>query len=310
MQTALTSTVFALPEDTDAATALTIQKMSEQISAGAGSAEVRGRALDILNRARVQAFDFRGAARAIYEWVRRCIIFTPDPVGKEGVQTAEWTLYFRRGDCDCISVLMCSLLESVGLRCRLMTIAADARLPSQYSHVYPEVCLNGQWVTVDAARRSPAFGKAPRRYFRRRGWSVHSDESRDFAMLGIMPPVAVVPRLARGAGVPLYYNPPPPRKSFYRAARGLRGLGQDWTDIGQAIQAGTAGAANIIAATRANPYNLIPTTYVPSSGSAAGPQIRYTSPVPPAGAGFLGLTTGELVVGALLLGVGIMAARR
>lgn len=313
MQTVpITAQVFPLPEG-DAGTSFTIATMAQLIDAGRSSATIRACALDILNRARVPAHDSDAAARAIYRWVLKHIVFTPDPVGKEGVQTAEWTLHFRRGDCDCISVLICALLESVGLRCRLMTVASDPRLPEQFSHVYPETLINGKWVAVDAARRSPAFARSPSRYFRKRAWSVHSGESRDLAMsgMGIMAPATVVPaqsvRQAARLRLPQYYGAPPPRRSYYR--RRLSGLAQDWTDIGQAIQAGTAGAANIIAAARATPYNLMPTTYVPSSGAGAGPQIRLTQPVPP-GAGMFGFTTNELLFGMVLLGVGILAVRR
>src|SRR5437588_272016 len=142
---------FPLPEG-DAGTAFTIAKMSELVDQGKASAAVRAQALTILNRARVRAFDPEAAARAIYSWVLRAIVFTPDPVGKEGVQSAEWTLRYRRGDCDCVSVLMCSLLESVGIRCRFITVASDPRNPDLFPHVYPEALLARRSVSVDAAR--------------------------------------------------------------------------------------------------------------------------------------------------------------
>lgn len=299
---------FPLAEG-DAGVAFTIEKMSELVETGKASAPVRACALEILNRARVRAFDPTGAARAIYEWVRRSIVFTPDPIAKEGVQTAEWTLHFRRGDCDCISVLICSLLESIGLRCRLMTVAADPRDPEQFSHVYPEVLVAGKWVAVDAARRHPAFARSPARYFRKRVWSVDSGEWRDLAMngLGIMPPINVTAAAHHATRLPQFYAAPAPRRSYFR--RRLRGLGQDWGEIGQAIQAGTAGAANIIAAARATPYNLYPTTYVPSSGAGAGPQIRFNQPPPVAG-NILGFTPNELLVGLLLIGGVVIATQR
>src|SRR5205807_686257 len=201
---------FPLPEG-DAGTAFTIAKMSELVDQGKASAAVRAQALTILNRARVRAFDPEAAARAIYSWVLRSIVFTPDPVGKEGVQTAEWTLHYRRGDCDCISVLLCALLESVGIRCRFITVATDPRNPDLFSHVYPEAWIGGKWVSVDAARRAPAFGRSPSRVFRKRGWSVHDPVYQDFAPaateqaamsgLGIMAPVPMRTPLRR-TGLP------------------------------------------------------------------------------------------------------------
>jgi len=304
---------FNLPEG-DPGTALTIQKMSALIDQGKSSAAIHAAAQSILNSYRVPAYAWERQARAIYDWVLRHVTFTPDVVGKESVQGAEWTLTYRRGDCDCIAVLMCSLLETIGMRCRLMTVAADPRDPQQFSHVYPQVSINGKWTSVDVARRHPAFGLSPRRYFRKRAWSVHSDDYRDMAgatmrgALGVLPMPMGAPLRVRSAQQPLYTPPPAPQR---RRRNYFQGLGQDdgvdWTTIGQAIQAGTTGAANIIAATRANPYNLVPTTYAPigSSGGAVQQQrIPMTSQAAAAGS-FLGLSTSTLLLLALL-GVGVV----
>jgi len=307
---------FPLPEG-DAGTAFTIAKMSELVDHGKASAAVRAQALTILNRARVRAFDPEAAARAIYSWVLRTIVFTPDPVGKEGVQSAEWTLRYRRGDCDCVSVLMCALLESVGIRCRFITVASDPRNPDLFSHVYPEALLSGRWVSVDAARRRPAFGRSPSRFFRKRGWSLHDSVYQDFAprgtgeqpmnRLGILPASLPMHVPLRRGKLPLYYAPPPARR------RMLRGLGQDggdgvnWGSIAQLIQSGAAGAAGIIDATRAAPYNIYPNSpiYAPI-GAGGGPMIRQQA-MPPVSAGFLGLPPWVWLVG---LGIGAVVALR
>jgi hypothetical protein len=303
MQTALTTQSYSLA-DGDSGTAFTIAKMNDQIDQGKKSAQVRAAALSILNQYRVRAFDWMGQARAIYDWVLKHITFTPDTVGKEAVQTAEWTLLYRRGDCDCISVLMCALLESVGLRCRLMTIASDPRDKTVFTHVYPQVLISGNWVCVDAARRSPAFGKCPQRYFRKRAWSTDSDEYEDMSGLGIPMPMAT-PAPPRAAGVPpQYYSAPPARRT---GRKRLRGLGQstddiNWSGISQAITAGTVGASDIIAASRANPYNLVPTTAV---GAAPG-SPNYSAML---GSGTIfGMSTSTLLLLALLVG-GVMYMR-
>jgi hypothetical protein len=302
---------FALAEG-DAGTAFTIARMVDLVDEGKGTAEIRACALEILNQKHIRAFDREGAARAIYSWVLGNITFTPDPVGIEGVQSAAFTLKYRRGDCDCISVLMCALLESVGIRCRFITVASDPTNPDLFSHVYPEALLSGKWVSVDAARRHPAFGLSPSRFFRKRGWSLRDASFYDFTPeqtmsgLGILPAAPMPMHLpARRTGLPLYYNPPPAR-----LRRRLTGLGQDnggvdWQSIAQLIQSGSTGAANIIAASRATPYNLYPTTYAPIGGAGAPGVIRPT-PLLPAGQ-FLGLPPWVWVVG---LGVAAIAALR
>jgi hypothetical protein len=174
----LTAQVSPLPGG-DPGVSRTIRKMRTLIDQGVKSATVRAQALEILNAYRVPAFDWMGQARAIYDWVLRNVTFTPDPRGKEGLQAAEWTLQYRRGDCDCFTILLCSLLGSVGMKTRIVTIAGVPEDPTQFSHVYPEVSVDGKWITVDAARRNPAFGVAPKKYFRRRAWSVDRDEWSD-----------------------------------------------------------------------------------------------------------------------------------
>jgi len=314
MQTQPTTLNFPLP-DGDPGVALTIQKMSALIDAGKSSAMVHAQAQTILNQYHVPAYAWERQARAIYEWVRRNITFTPDPVGKEGVQDAEWTLTYRRGDCDCISVLMCSLLETIGTRCRLMTVASDPRDPQQFSHVYPQALVNGRWISVDVARRSPAFGLSPSRYFRKRAWSVHSNEYADLSFYGAEVGM-------RGLGIttpalqpPLNYSAPPAPSRFYRQRRrlrGLRGLGQDngvdWSAISQAVQVGTTGAANIIAASRASPYNLVPTTYAPlgTTGAVLQSPYGYSSMATPTAGSFMGISTTTLLLLGVL-GIGIFA---
>ena len=93
----------------------------------------------------------------------------------------------------------------------------------------------------------------------------------------------------------------------------MRGLGQDggdgvnWGSIAQLIQSGAAGAAGIIDATRAAPYNIYPNSpiYAPI-GAGGGPMIRQQA-MPPVSAGFLGLPPWVWLVG---LGIGAVVALR
>lgn len=40
------------------------------------------------------------------------------------------------GDCDCYSMYLACLLETAGIPCDFVTVAADAQAPNQFSHVY------------------------------------------------------------------------------------------------------------------------------------------------------------------------------
>lgn len=117
------------------------------------------------------AFDDLAEANALYEWVRRNIRFTKDPVNKEKLYPPAELLKIRSGDCDDISMLLATLLMAVGYPARLMTIAAPGS-PDQFSHVYVEAEIHGQWIPIDPARADSQFGVAPPMFTRARWWSL------------------------------------------------------------------------------------------------------------------------------------------
>ena len=103
--------------------------------------------------------------------------FVNDPIDTEGdpketVSAAVDVLEIGGGDCDDFTVVMATLLQIAGMQTRIVTVASDPRDPSQFTHVYPEVDIDGQWVPVDAARPGAAFGLAPSRVYRRKEWSA------------------------------------------------------------------------------------------------------------------------------------------
>jgi hypothetical protein len=282
--------------DGDAGTAATIAAMRQLIDEGKKDPEVYELARTILRRARVPAFDLVGEARAIYEAVRRNMRFTRDIRGKETLHSARELVRLRMGDCDDYCILLCSMLESIGHGTHIVTVANDERDPQTFTHVYPEVWLNGRWVAVDAARKKPAFGKTPRLSFRTRWWDTGSPEFADVAGLagmgsyipgpagqirGLRPPNPRMPaplRKALGAYVqnPTYVRPPAyaPRGQGNYGLRNLHGLADDsssdqlLTELPSLITTGETGAANIISAIRANPNNLAPTTSTAQQAAA------------------------------------------
>jgi hypothetical protein len=293
-----------IPEG-DAGTAATIAAMRSLIDEGKKDPVVYELARSILRKARVAAFDLAGEARAIYEAVRRNLRFTRDIRGKETLHSARELVRLRMGDCDDYTILMCALLESVGLRTHIVTVANDDRDPQTFTHVFPEVFVNGRWVAVDAARKKPAFGKAPRQSFRTRWWDTGSPEFADVGGLagmgayvpgpaplirGLRPLNPRMPaRLKTALGAypqrvavraPAYA----PRGQGNYGLRGLaRGLADDTsndqflTELPSLITTSETGAANVITALRANPNNLVPTTSTAQQSAAA---TGYSSAMP------------------------------
>lgn len=116
---------------------------------------------------------------AIWTWVHRNIKFVPDeewlqasglPEDAELIQLPELLLVTRKGDCDCFTTLLCSMLAAAGVEFRIVTICADPDTPRRWSHVYAVAILeDGSELPMDASHgRFPGW-QAPR-WFRRAEW--------------------------------------------------------------------------------------------------------------------------------------------
>lgn len=283
------TTVISVPlREGDSGVDQTVRAMIGLIDMGKKSGQVRARAAQILHDYHVRAFDFRKEFRAVFDWVKRNVRFTRDPTGKEGIHSADTILEWRIGDCDDFSILICSLLGTIGHRCRLVAISSHPEDPAQFSHIYPEVQLDGQWIPVDVGRKKPAFGKGPRSYFRKRVYDVDTGEVEDLQGYGV-PRMTRRPRRRLGAFATPTFRPTRVGRVPQFRLRGL-GDGWDWSQLEQQlpsiITAGTQGAANIIRAQTTpyapyNPYAINPAAYAPS------PSL------------FGGISTGTLVLGGL-----------
>lgn len=294
---------MAIPEG-DPGTIATIDQMRRLIDHGMKDPYIHELSAGIINLAGVRAFDWMGEARAVYNWVRQHIRFTRDVRGKETLHAASDIVRLGIGDCDDFTILICSLMGTIGAKCSIVTVASDPRDPDLFSHVYPEVSINGRWVTMDAARRDPRFGLAPANYFRKRRWDATSPDYQDIAGLGSAGGAA-----ARARPV-LKFRRRNPWGGLGRV-RGLRGLGQPSTSPNTAqlpadITAATVGISDIISASRANPYNLTATTSTPVYNSA-GQVVGYQN-TPIATDPFTALFSANFMgIPLWLLGLGVAA---
>ena len=163
----------------------------------------------------IPAFDNRGEVHAIYDWVRRTVRFTMGVIGKQSLQTAEATLELHAGQCTDLSILLAALLMSIGYAVRFVAVATDPEAPDQFSHIYPEAKLDGQWVCIDAARENAQFDvpPAPERVYRREEFDI-LDEVGNMPHLGQNPTLdqvlAAIPNIESGAADIIYANQPRP----------------------------------------------------------------------------------------------------
>lgn len=86
--------------------------------------------------------------RNVYDFVRRNIRYERDQEGHEVVNTPGCTLKYKKGDCKSMSVMVGSLLRSLGYQFGYKTAFYDSDEPQQ-GHIYSVVDLNGQQVVVD-----------------------------------------------------------------------------------------------------------------------------------------------------------------
>ena len=77
-----------------------------------------------------------GQIKALHAWVRDNVKYVKDVRGVETLATPIKTLQTRQGDCDDQSVLLASLLESIGHPTRFVAIGASRQGPFQ--HVFAE----------------------------------------------------------------------------------------------------------------------------------------------------------------------------
>lgn len=231
----------------------TVNQMRGLVDAALRDPSIIRLATDIVRG--VPAFDDLAEANALYEWVRRNIRFTKDPVNKEKLYPPAELLKIRAGDCDDISMLMGTLLMAVGYPARLMTVAANG---DEFSHVYVEANIDGQWIPLDPARYDSQFGVAPPAFTRARWWSLTDTAQGDLAGL-----LGNYPRFTSHVSGMGAYGP----------VRRMAGIGDDTSSTIATIEQGTA---NIIRASQGQPAS-------PFDFSAAGPWASFQTQYSPYG---------------------------
>ena len=90
--------------------------------------------------------DFRCEIMRVYEYVDEDIRFVKDVHGVETLQTPERTLELGVGDCDDQSILLSSLLESIGHATRFVALGFQ---PGTFSHVLTETKIGPNWLSLE-----------------------------------------------------------------------------------------------------------------------------------------------------------------
>jgi transglutaminase-like putative cysteine protease len=122
--------------------------------------ELRAVARDVISA--VPSKSYSAEARVLFYFVRDEIRYTRDPNRFELVQSPDKTLAFGHGDCDDMSVLLATLLESVGHPTRFI---AAGFMGGPIEHVWVETKIGGRdgnrWFAMDATESELDFGERP-----------------------------------------------------------------------------------------------------------------------------------------------------
>lgn len=84
--------------------------------------------------------------QSLHAFVRDDIRYLPDVRDVETIQTPDYTLKMRSGDCDDQSVLLAGMLESIGFQTRFCAIGVRG---GPFSHVSSQVRLGRGWVNLE-----------------------------------------------------------------------------------------------------------------------------------------------------------------
>jgi Transglutaminase-like superfamily len=279
----------------DAGVAQTIGVMRQIVDDAVKDPAVNGSAIQFV-RGVSDSFSRGEKAQAIYAAVANRWLYVEDPVGpfgpKETLRPVRLLLQTFAGDCDDATILICALCGTIGIPCRIVTIAADPSSPREFSHVYPEAEIApGQFVAMDVARPGSAYGVAPPRYFRKRVWSLESKTYSDLA----------------GADCGCSCGGKCGGKNLSRL-NGYAMLGDDtaFSIDAQAAASVESGVAQIISASKGQP--TIPFNY--PTGSSPYSTFTPAGAIPPAGYGVpsASVVASPGMLAAIVIGLGLAFA--
>ncbi len=196
-----------LSEDPDTQVAQTIDMMRRYVKADSGSAPIQQEAAEL---ALLSAGD---PCSEVFDYIKGKVGFQRDEVTAAPIRPLLdgdvvevlirprdlAQMYTPREDCDGFEMYGPALLRALGVKCNLVTVAADPREPSRYSHVYAACYPNGERIALDMSHGPYPGWEAPDLYGKKREWPIDGWDLGDLAGFALLAFGAFL--LARGMGV-------------------------------------------------------------------------------------------------------------
>lgn len=145
-----------------------IDRIRERVAKGMVDPQVYGFARRVVNKKCgdewcIPEKDNLKEMQAIFGAVRKNVRYTSDIHGIDTYQHPKHTLGLNGGDCDDYSSLLCALLLSLGIPCRLKVIRT--RDAGEWNHIYAQGGLPRaaptRWFSLDASVPKPFGWEAP-----------------------------------------------------------------------------------------------------------------------------------------------------
>lgn len=133
----------------------TLKLMRGLVGKGKNDLIVRTKAAELVKDLPPKAYSSEG--ERLHAWVRDNIRYIRDINGTETLHDAVQVMKFGQGDCDDKSILVASMLESIGHPTRFVAMGLNG---GDFSHVYVETKLGTKWVGVETTENVP-FGWHP-----------------------------------------------------------------------------------------------------------------------------------------------------
>ncbi len=105
--------------------------------------------------------DYLCEVKALHKWVQndKNIRYIKDTFGVEKFATVRRTLKQGAGDCDCKSIVLSALAESIGHETRLVLV--DGNMQGKFTHVIPQIKVDDVWKYAEVTKPDVAFGWKP-----------------------------------------------------------------------------------------------------------------------------------------------------
>jgi transglutaminase-like putative cysteine protease len=141
--------------DGAAGTRETLKAMRELTRAGVLDPEMRLLANSIVRH--IPGKTWFAEIRAVFNWVRTNITYRLDATEIEQISLASITVEQGQGDCDDMSIVLATLLMSIGHPCRFVAVGFGEHGDGLFSHVLVETRGAGEtpWVSLDTTEPAP-----------------------------------------------------------------------------------------------------------------------------------------------------------